>query len=553
MRALREQTLKSLSEQHFDVIVVGAGINGAGIARDAAMRGLRTLLVDKGDVGSGTTSWSTRLVHGGLRYLEYYEVPLVRESLRERERLLHLAPHLVKPLAMFIPIYEGDKRGAKLVRLGMLAYDALSYDKTLDHHHMLGASETLLREPGLAPQGLQGAAVYFDAQVEFPERLAVENVRAARESGAVVLTYARVDRLLVEDNVVRGVELQDELDGGSRHSVRGDVTVNVAGPWVDRVLSGQERAVKQMIGGTKGTHIVVEPFPGAPSQALYVEAAEDGRPYFIVPWNGLFLIGTTDTKYEGDLDLVVPEDEEIDYLLRETTRVVPGSGLDRDDVLYAYAGVRPLPRVESGVTGGITRRHIVHDHAPDLAAGLISIVGGKITTYRNLAEQTVDMVFRKLGRSAPPCRTGEVPLPGGGQGAFEQFAATFKATSGLPEDTSTRLLRVYGSRSADLLELAEAAPELLEPIGDEPATLGAEVPYAVRFEHAERLGDILMRRTMIGYGRRAGIGADSAAADLAQRHVGWSEERAREEVESYRSYMRRYRPRSLEDVAAAAN
>jgi glycerol-3-phosphate dehydrogenase len=296
---------------------------------------------------------------------------------------------------------------------------------------------------------------------------------------------------------------------------------------------------------------VVERFPGAPDEALYVEALEDGRPYFIVPWNELYLIGTTDSVYEGDLDRVVAEPEEIDYLLRETTRVIPASGLTRDDVLYTYAGVRPLPHVTADKAGGITRRHIVHDHAPDLAAGLVSIVGGKLTTYRNLAEHTVDMVFRKLARRSPPCRTADFPLLGAVPGGFELFEATFGATSGLSEETTRRLLRVYGTRAAEVLETAGDEPELLAPIGDEPGTLGAEVVHAIRHELAETLTDVLMRRTMIGMGRSAGVGPDRAAADLAVSRLGWTEERAGSEVEAFRAYVERFNPRSLRAAAAA--
>ena len=540
--SMRDQTLESLADRHFDVLVIGAGINGAGIARDAAMRGLSVLLVDKGDVSAGTTSWSTRLVHGGLRYLEHYEVGLVRESLRERERLLKIAPHLVRPLSMLIPIYERDKRGPALVRLGMLAYDVLSLDKSLDHHHMLSAEDALAREPGLSPDGLRGAAVYYDAQVEYPERLAVENALAAQGAGATLVTYAKVRRLVVESNVARGIELTDVLGGGS-YVARGEVVVNVAGPWVDAVLEGAQAPPPQMIGGTKGSHMVVERFRGAPSEALYVEA-QDGRPYFIVAWNDLYLIGTTDERYAGDLDLVVAEDHEIEYLIEETNRVIPGAGLRRESVLYTYAGVRPLPHVADGATGGITRRHVIHDHAPDLAAQLISIVGGKITTYRNLAEQTVDMVFKKLGRPNPGCDTGEVPLPGAPVGVVDALKARLVADGQINERTAARLVRVYGGRAGDVLEVGADADELREQIGPEPATLGAEVVHALRHEQAQTLMDVFMRRTMIGLGPRVGLGADEAAAAIAVRHCGWDAARAERELEGYRSYVERYRPRS---------
>ena len=546
----RQRILDTVAERPWDLVVVGAGINGAGIARDAALRGLRVLLLDKGDVGGGTTSWSTRLVHGGLRYLEHYEVPLVRESLREREVLLRLAPHLVKPLPLLIPIYDEDKRGPALIRLGMVAYDALSFDKSLDHHHMLSREQALERAPGLNPHGLRGAAVYYDAQVEFPERLALENALGARDAGAVVLTHAKAERLIVEDNVCRGVAVRDVVAGGE-HEIRAAVTLNVSGPWVDGLIDSAGRGGERLIGGTKGSHLVVERFPGAPEEALYVEALEDGRPYFIVPWNGLCLIGTTDAPYEGDLDHVSADDAEIDYLLRETTRVIPGSGLTRDDVLYTYAGVRPLPHVAAGEAGGITRRHVIHDHAPDLAANLLSIVGGKITTYRSLAEEAVDAVFRKLGRRAPDCRTGDLPLHGAVPGASDLFEASFLAGSGLPEATARRLLRIYGTRAAAVVEVAGEDPALLAPLGDEPDTLGAEVVHALRHELAETLTDVLMRRTMIGMGRSAGVGADRAAAALAVAHLGWDEERATAEVEAFRAYVERFHPRSLERAAAA--
>ncbi|MBV9208992.1 MAG: glycerol-3-phosphate dehydrogenase/oxidase, partial [Acidobacteria bacterium] len=265
--------ITEIESQKFDVIVIGAGINGAGIARDAAMRGLRVLLIDKGDLCGGTSSWSSRLIHGGLRYLEHGELGLVRESLRERETLLRIAPHLVKPLAMLIPIYKGARRGKLLIRAGMMLYDLLSFDKSLPRHQMLSQAQTLERAPGLKSEGLGGAALYFDAQAECAERLVVENALAARESGATVLTYARAERLLIEDKVVRGIEFTDLFGGGTRHQARAAITLNVAGPWVDQVLTGATPTQSRLIGGTKGSHLIVDKFAGAPLSALYVEAA----------------------------------------------------------------------------------------------------------------------------------------------------------------------------------------------------------------------------------------------------------------------------------------
>jgi glycerol-3-phosphate dehydrogenase len=533
----------------FDLIVVGAGINGAGIARDAAMRGLKVLLLDKGDIASGTTQWATRLIHGGLRYLEHYEIPLVRESLRDREILLHIAPHLVKPLGFLIPIYERTKHGPGMVRLGMIAYDVLSFDKSVGNHRMFSREGALEREPGLNPEGLLGAAFYYDGQVEYAERIAVENAISAHEHGAVVLNYARVNRLIVENGTVRGVEFTDVLDG-EKYTAHAPVTVNVAGPWVDEVLG--EHAEKRMIGGTKGSHLIVDPFPGAPKgEALYVEARKDGRPYFIVPWNGRYLIGTTDIRYDGDLDYVSADDDEIDYLLDETNHVIPEANLSRDKVLFTYSGVRPLPYQAEGAEGSVTRSHIVHDHAPQLE-GLISIVGGKLTTYRNLGRQTVNMAYEKLGLHAPRSHTDKVPLPGGATDDFEEFATNFKLTSGLTEELATRLLKLYGVRATDVLEMAGDDPSLRVPLSAsatvETGIIGAEVLYAFRRELAEKLGDVLLRRSMVGMGPHVALDVDEAAARVAVQHLGWSQERADREVGEYRDYIRRYRPKDLRET-----
>ena len=533
-----------IERQPFDVIIIGAGINGAGIARDAALRGLKVLLLDKGDIASGTTARSTRLIHGGLRYLEYYEVPLVRESLREREILLRIAPHLVDPLQFLIPIYAGGKRGPGLIRLGMIAYDILSYDKSMANHRMLSREQMLELEPGLNPEGLRGAALYYDAQITFPERLAVENALSARDHGAVVLTYCQVERPLTDgQGTVTGVTFTDLIgEGGREYTVRAPVTVNVAGPWVDKVLGDLDPG--RYIGGTKGSHIVVDAFPGAPKEALYVEASADRRPYFIVPWNGRYMIGTTDLRYTGNLDHVVPDEEELTYLIDETNHVIPSAHLTRGDVLYAYAGVRPLPYKEEGTTGSITRKHIIHPHDAPLNR-MISIVGGKITTYRGLAEETTDLIFELLGRPVPPALTGKIPLPGGNTDDWAAFAADFTATSGLESAVAQRLLRIYGVMARQILRIAAGDPSLRQVFSPDSGAIAAEVPYAVRWELAETLEDILMRRGMVGFDDSTGLDALDNAAAIAQRTLGWDPARAQQETAAYRQYLQQFHPRVL--------
>jgi len=563
---------QDIERQVFDLIVVGAGINGAGIARDAAMRGLRVLLLDKGDISSGTTQWATRLIHGGLRYLEHYEFALVRESLRDREAILHVAQHLVKPLGFLVPIYDRSSRGPLMIRLGMNVYDALSYDRSMERHKMLSRKKVEEREPGLNPEGLKAAAFYYDAQVEYAERVAVENAISARDNGATIITYANVERLIMENGEVRGVEFTDVFEG-ERYAARAPVTVNVAGPWVDEILAdlhrpGNDENVGRFMGGTKGSHLIVDPFPGAPEgEALYVEARKDGRPYFIVPWNGRYLIGTTDLRYEGNLDHVSASEDEIQYLLDETNYVIPDAKLSREDVLFTYAGVRPLPYNPEGETGGVTRSHVVFDHAKGgsvaggkvksqsaelpQVGGLLSIIGGKLTTYLNLSRQTVDAVFEKLDRKAPKSTSRKVPLPGSETSDFEAFAAGFRSASTIPEVLSGRLLKLYGVRAAEVLKVGEDDPELLTPLSSivsvETALIGAEVIWALREEMAQTLSDVLLRRTMAGYGPRVGLDVADAAAQVAVKHLGWEDERAEREVREYREWIERYTPKEFRD------
>lgn len=577
---MNRQIPQDISEYPFDLIVVGAGINGAGIARDAAMRGLKVLLLDKGDISDGTTQWSTRLIHGGLRYLEHYEVALVRESLKDREKLIQIAPHLVKPLGFLVPVYDRSQRGPFMIKLGMVAYDVLSADKSMENHKMFNREQTLEREPGLNPEGLKAAAFYYDAQVEYAERLAVENAISAKERGAYVLNYARVDRLITDDNAVTGVEFTDVLSG-EQYKAFAPVTVNVAGPWVDRVLgslsgvtsenaaevdgaggdAGDDGDTEPMIGGTKGSHLVVDPFPGAPQdEALYVEARKDGRPYFIVPWNGRYLIGTTDIRYDDDLDRVSAEEDEIDYLIDETNYVIPEVNLSRDSVLFTYSGIRPLPYQPEGSTGSVTRSHIIHDHAKKSdhtveIGGLVSIVGGKLTTYRNLSRQTMDLVYKKTGRKAAKSRTGDVPLPGGATEDFDAFSAEFRTKSGLPDDLATRLVSLYGVRAPDVLEMAgddtSLKVPLVSPYSPETGLIGAEVIYAFKREMAQTLTDVLLRRTMAGLGPKVALDLDEAAAQVAVEHLGWDKDRADREVQNYRDYVSRYHPKEMKEAGAA--
>ena len=521
----------SVTDQ-YDIVVIGGGINGAGIARDAALRGLKVILLEKNDFGSGTSSWSSRLIHGGLRYLEHGEIPLVFESLHERRRLRKLASHLVRRLKLSIPIYAYSRRSKFLIRLGMLVYDLLSLRKNLPMHRMLTACELLIEEPGLREEGLTGGAQYFDAQVTFVERLVIENVIAAQEAGAVVHNYSSVIGITVRDKVVRSVQFVDQRSGVETE-ISARVVVNAAGPWVDRVLAIVNREMKPVMGGTKGSHIVVSRFEGAPLSAFYVEARKDGRPFFIIPWNDLVLIGTTDIRYQGDPEDVTASAEEIDYLIEETNAVFPSAGLSRASIHYAYAGVRPLPLHEKGPESAITRKHVILEHRR-LAKGLMSIIGGKLTTYRNLAEIVVNKSIRELGGGFGECQTRERPLPGCVD--LDDAAKKVMVSPGISTACAGRLLSIYGSRVLEIIALSTEHPGFID---ESQTVLIAEVVYTMRKEFAVTLTDIVHRRLMIGLLPGQGRAMVTSIVDIATREVGWDKSRQQRELDRLRDHEER--------------
>ncbi len=517
--------------QSYDVAIIGAGINGAGIARDAALRGLKVIVLDKNDMCSGTSAVSSRLIHGGLRYLEYGELPLVYESLRERRCLRQIAGHLVQALRISIPIFSGARRGRALIRLGMIAYDILSFGKRLPRHDMLDRNGIKEEVPGLRDEGLLGAARYYDAQVTFAERLVMENLLAAQSAGADIKTYCTVCEIRVLKGCISSLVYSDRQGEQTAISVRS--VVNAAGPWVDEVLKAAPHQVDRFVGGTKGSHIVVGQFEGAPKDAFYVEAAADGRPVFIIPWNEQFLIGTTDIRYNDSLDRIRASREEVDYLLNETNRVFPNARLQIADIHFAYAGVRPLPHRDKGPESAITRRHIIKTNR-NIAKGLVSIIGGKLTTYRNLAEQTVDKLARILRRKSPTCRTADTLLPGAW--GVDRARELLLASKLLSDKGVDRLLSIYGGRASNIIDLANRDATLQKTLNDDGVHLAAEVLFAIREEFATTLTDIVFRRMMIGLDSDQGRSLYTAVAVLAATEINWSADTQETEMQNLVEY-----------------
>lgn len=539
--------LQAIQNRTYDLVVIGGGINGAATARDAALRGLSVLLLEKNDFAGGTTSWSTRLIHGGLRYLEYFEFALVRESLREREILLRTAPHLVKPIQLTIPIYRGGSRQYWEIQAGMFLYDVLSYDKSLPNHRMLPAHKfrQLFRSADHADA--QGAAQYYDGQVEYAERLCLEIVLDAQAAGADVLNYTTVTALARQGDRVTGLTAHHQSSDQTLEIALPDnaVVANISGPWVDRILGlgrqtvqGSDFASDRKIGGTKGSHIIVDAFPGAPETALYAEAKSDGRPYFIVPWLGQYLIGTTDLPYDGDLDVVKADDAEVDYLLKETNAILPTARLTRDDVRFTYSGVRPLPYSEGKSTGSITRAHILYDHTREGVSNLLSLIGGKLTTHRQVGEEITDWAFKKRRQSVPPCPTRDRPLPGCIWPDDERLQTVFdRYGDRLPLDSLDYLNQVYGANAPEVLALVDEAPELAQPIQAGRPEIQAQIVYAVKTEMAQTLLDITRRRTTLAMGGNYGLDLLPTLLDVLQRYCGWQPDRCDRERQSYQAFM----------------
>ena len=518
--------LADLAAQAFDVIVIGGGINGSAVAREAARHGYRTLLVERHDFGAGTTSRATRLIHGGLRYLEHGEFGLVYESLHEREALVREEPHLVHPVRLLVPVYRGDERPGWKIRAGLILYDLFSARKSLPRHRAMPPRALDAYDPGLSRDGLTAAFTMYDAQVEFPERLVAESIRDFDEAGGVALNHVAAEKFVSPGGVLRGLVLRDACTGETAQ-VEANVVVNAAGPWVDEVLAGSDGQRHQpLVGGTKGSHLVAD-WGGGPRHAVFASAKEDGRPFFILPWYGHTLVGTTDLRWDGDPAEARCTPDELRYLLDEATRLFPAAPLQREHVLYTYCGVRPLPWMPPGTDESkIPRSHYIIDHAKRGGPnGLLSLVGGKLTTHRALAR----MAIPAIKKHASP--TGDVPARSEGEQSKMDAGRSATLATGDP-------LALYGRRAHEVRALLTADPALEEPICPHNPEVLAQVAYAVEREHAATLADVLLRRLPVGWSRCHALdGAARAAAVMAPR-LGWDDARSKHEIAAYETELR---------------
>jgi len=480
MPVSRPVMLRRLAQDAFDVLVIGGGITGAGIAQDAAHRGLRTALVEKSDFASGTSHASTKLLHGGLRYLEQFAVKLMYEALHERNRLTRLAPHVAEWLPFLIPIYG---TGWKMERIGygLWLYDLLAGWPKGRLHRRVDRAEALRLAPHLDPRRLTGAFVYYDCRTD-DTRLTLDVLASALAGGAVVANYCQVVGLTRAGEQVSGAVVRDGI-GGGEFAVRAGVVINAAGVWADQIGEMDAPGVRHHLRPSKGAHILV------PAERLPVQAAVlapsptgDGRFIFVVPWQGAVLLGTTDTPYDADPDRVAPDAADVAYILAAANSTFPGANLTGADVISSFAGLRPLIAAQAGSTAQLSREHKIWV----TPSGLVSIAGGKLTTYRTMAAAVTEVALRRLGRRGLRCRTGDLAL------GRERFAG--------------------------LAALTAQHPELAAPLVPGLPPTWAEVAYAAGEELAVTPDDVLRRRTRLALlDREHGEPQRALVAALLQR------------------------------------
>jgi glycerol-3-phosphate dehydrogenase len=536
-----------LEGQRFHVVVIGGGINGVAVARECARAGKTTLLLEQNDFASGVTSRSTRIIHGGLRYLEHGEIGLVRESLRERERLLRERSHLVQPTQFMVLLNEQSQRSAMKVRIGLWLYQRLAGRKS---NKSLGEMELKRVERALDAGHRWSIFNYGDAQCEFPERLVAEWLTEAIDAGAVVRNHAEVLAVNVAHGRARGVLFRDRITGKDAR-VDAAWVVNCCGPWADRICQRSSiRTAKPMLTGVRGSHIVLPLFPAAPSNPLYTEAA-DGRPIFVVPWNEQLMVGTTEVADGGDPGRTEPSAEETGYLLSSVMKLFPKAKLSAHDVKYAFAGVRPLPYSEGSRPSAVTRRHFLHDHTGEGAARMISVIGGKLTTAASLARECA----RKIGIAV-----GEPTSFSVGPGLaldpmLDQAVLEIAQAGSVSEESARGMVEWYGKRAMDIARMALVSAELRAPICPHGSHVVAEVVEAFRRECAVSLADVLLRRVPVALGSCWSESCSREAALRIGAVLGWDEYTIGANLEAFEteraSFLHRVSRRSSALEAAA--
>ncbi len=534
------RNLKRLSEETYDLLIIGGGINGVAAAWDASLRGLKVALVEKGDFGAETSSATLKTIHGGLRYLQHLDFVRARESVRARSILLAIAPHLVHPFPFIVPTYGHLMKGRAFMTAGIVMNEIVSFDRNraiadpsnrIPRGRVLSRKECLSLVPGIKEDGLTGGVMFHDAQMRNSERLTFVFALSAAGKGADLANYVEAVGLLRKGEHVTGARVKDGMTG-SIFEIRARVVANMTGPWSDITLGLLERPdPPRRVLRSKGIQIVT---PALTKDVALAVASKHRDPdalfsrgarhYFISPWRGVSLVGTTDTVYEGDPDEFRITDRDIREFIDEINEALPSAKLTREQVPFAFGGMRPITEMNLDAGSKAARKYEVMDHAADLKVeGLISVVGVKYTTCRFLAEKVVNLVFRKLGRASPSCATATTPLFGGNIERFDRFLddAVRKPMPGFDGPVMPHLAHTYGSAMEIIGEWVTAEPALGALIPGSSEVTRAEVVYAVREECALHLEDVILRRTDMGTLGHPGAVALNACADLLAAELGW--------------------------------
>jgi len=524
-------------ETIYDIIVIGGGISGAAVAYEAASRGLSVALVEKDDFGSKTSSATSKLIHGGLRYLANLELSLVRESLKERRILENIAPNFVYPVASMIILNNPALKAKKTVlKIGMILYDLLSFDKKftwdkskkLPSYKNMSKNETIKIEPVLESEELGGSIVYYDCASIFPERLTLAFIKSASCKGADIANYMEVTGFILNNKNIEGLKLFDKINNRTS-SIRGKLTINCAGPWADRILSlTGTTAHSEILRRSEGIHIITKKIF---KNYLVTSSTPEGRHIFIIPWRGYSLIGTTDKEYIGSPDDWKIRKESILELIDDVNNSFGKNvKISYSDVLYCYGGLRPLVEDQTVDVYESSRKYEIFDHTIDGFDGLITVEGGKYTTSRNLAENVIKIALKKLSLPHKKSTTSGEFLYGSEIEDIEAFIHFCKTKySKLPENTVDYLSRVYGTEIDLLLSGINNDISLIEPLAEE-GEIAAQIIYAVNNEMAYKLTDILFRRTGLGTLGHPGKSVIDRTAEIAGNILGWDSARIKDEI-----------------------
>lgn len=535
----RQHNIAKLRGEQFDILVIGGGITGAGVGRDAALRGYKTCLIDKTDFCSGTSSKSSKLVHGGFRYLNNFEFGLVREALVERKILLDIAPHIVHPIQCLLPLFEHNSMPPWMMHIGLFLYDFLAFTKRIGYHRMLPVEEIQKTEPMLRRNDLKKAALYYDCQAD-DFRLVMANLQSAAQGGAVVANYVKAVDVLWDNGKVAGIEARNEISGES-FPIRSRVIANASGPWCDYLRKELLGDSQQRVRTTKGIHLVIDRDELPIHHTILAQAVQDGRYVFAVPWRQFVFLGTTDTDYEGDPDHIPTERNDVDYLLEAFNHFFPQANLNDDKIISTFAGLRPLTYEKGKTASSVTREYQIFEQPPNF----FNILGGKLTTYRSMAEEMVNRMAKRLEKTFhlsaahPKCITAQLPLYGGDIPDNAEFSDKWMKEltkrHQLDVNTAQHLIESYGARLPDVLQYIENSPDGKQRFLPHLHYIWGELDYAIEHEMTMALDDFLIRRThLFSLDRNQALGVHEEIASRLAKKLGWSEEEKQTQIERYK-------------------